>query len=217
MQVRALLLDFRIFAPIEIDYQKAFETFARKSGQMGPGHSDSLKEVSMLIREAKTPFKEKGNELAFKLQGLLEELELAQIVAYSLNPGVKKGLASLKTMKLSVAALTELGPHAGRKFLLDNEIKRYIDELVARNDVDPEIKGFYWAIGICVIAQGILGLFLAGTFTPYGPYGMFGLSGSQSYGFEHVIRQIHGPLGALIFALFTNHIYLRIRPEWHVR
>ncbi len=81
----------------------------------------------------------------------------------------------------------------------------------------PEIKGFYWAVAICVIVQGTLGLFLLGTLIP-NPYAFSsGILGSQSYGFEHLIRQIHGPLGALTFALFTNHIYLRVRPEWHIR
>jgi hypothetical protein len=81
----------------------------------------------------------------------------------------------------------------------------------------PEIKWFYWALAVCVIVQGVLGVFLLGTISPYGPYGLFGLLGSQSYSFEHLIRQLHGPIGALTFALFTNHIYLRIRPEWHVK
>ncbi len=81
----------------------------------------------------------------------------------------------------------------------------------------PEIKVFYWLFGIGVIAQGFLGLYLAGTFSPFGPYGLFGLFGSQSYSWEYLIRHIHGPLGALVFALFTNHIYFRIRPEFRIR
>jgi hypothetical protein len=78
----------------------------------------------------------------------------------------------------------------------------------------PEIKLFYWLIAICVIIQGILGLYLLGTISPIGP---FALVGNNSYGFETFIRHIHGPLGALIFALFTNHIYFRIRPEFRIR
>ena len=77
-----------------------------------------------------------------------------------------------------------------------------------------EIKALYWIIAIAVIVQGTLGLFLLGTFTPIGPFGLIGLN---SYGFETLIRHIHGPLGAVIFALFSNHIYYRIRPEYRIR
>ncbi len=78
----------------------------------------------------------------------------------------------------------------------------------------PEIKLFYWLIAIAVIIQGTLGLFLLGTISPIGP---FALVGNNSYAFETLVRHIHGPLGALIFALFTNHIYFRIRPEFRFR
>jgi hypothetical protein len=78
----------------------------------------------------------------------------------------------------------------------------------------PEIKIFYYLIGISVIAQGVLGLFLLGTISPIGPFPF--IVGNNSYAFETLIRHIHGPLGAFIFALFTNHIYFRIRPEWRI-
>jgi hypothetical protein len=78
----------------------------------------------------------------------------------------------------------------------------------------PEIKVFYYLIAITVIIQGILGLYLLGSISPFGPYSF--LVGNNSYGFETLIRHLHGPLGALIFALFTNHIYFRIRPEWRI-
>jgi hypothetical protein len=81
----------------------------------------------------------------------------------------------------------------------------------------PEIKLFYWLFGIAVIVQGFLGLYLSASISPFGPYSLFGLFGSQSYSWEYLIRHIHGPLGALVFALFTNHIYFRIRPEFHIR
>jgi hypothetical protein len=78
----------------------------------------------------------------------------------------------------------------------------------------PEIKVLYWILAISVITTGILGLFLLGTFTPIGPFGLLGLN---SYNFETLVRHIHGPLGAFIFAIFTNHIYYRIRPEYSIR
>jgi hypothetical protein len=79
----------------------------------------------------------------------------------------------------------------------------------------PEIKVFYWVFGIAVITQGVLGLFLLGTISPSGPWPF--IVGNNSYAFETLIRHIHGPLGALVFALFTNHVYLRVRPEFSIR
>lgn len=78
----------------------------------------------------------------------------------------------------------------------------------------PETKLFYWFFGIAVIAQGILGLFLLGTISPIGP---FSILGENTYAFETLVRHLHGPLGAVVFALFTNLIYLRLRPEFHIR
>ncbi len=78
----------------------------------------------------------------------------------------------------------------------------------------PEIKLFWWLLAVCVIVQGTLGLFLLGTVSPLGPWGLIG---SNSYAFETLARHIHGPLGAVTFALFTNLIYFRLRPEFHIR
>jgi len=78
----------------------------------------------------------------------------------------------------------------------------------------PEIKLFWWFLAIGVLAQGIIGLFLLGTISPLGPWGLLG---SNGYSFESLVRHIHGPLGAVVFALFTNHIYFRLRPEFHIR
>jgi hypothetical protein len=77
-----------------------------------------------------------------------------------------------------------------------------------------EIKLFWWFFATAVIAQGVIGLFLLGTVSPIGPWGLLG---SNSYSFEVLMRHIHGPLGAVVFALFTNHIYFRLRPEFHIR
>lgn len=77
-----------------------------------------------------------------------------------------------------------------------------------------EIKVLYWIIAIAVIIQGTLGLFLAGTFSSLGPYGLLGLN---QYGFESLVRHIHGPLGAGVISLFFAAVYFRIRPEFHIR
>jgi hypothetical protein len=77
----------------------------------------------------------------------------------------------------------------------------------------PEIKFLYWAIAIGVIAQGILGLFLLGTISPYGP---FAIVGNNTYAFESLVRHLHGPMGAVLISMFFGHIYLRIRPEYNI-
>jgi len=78
----------------------------------------------------------------------------------------------------------------------------------------PELKLFWWLLAVAVIIQGALGLFLLGTISPLGPWGLLGLN---SYAFENLARLIHGPMGAVTFALFTNQIYFRLRPEYHIR
>jgi hypothetical protein len=77
-----------------------------------------------------------------------------------------------------------------------------------------ETKLVYWVVAIAVIIQGVLGLYLAGTFSSIGPYGLIGLN---QYGFETLVRHIHGPMGAFVFSLFFASVYLRIRPEFHIR
>ena len=80
----------------------------------------------------------------------------------------------------------------------------------------PADKLFYWLYGIPFIVQGFIGLNLLGTISPIGPF-PFPFVGNNTYGFETLMRHIHGPLGAVTFALFTNLIYFRLRPEFRVR
>ena len=80
----------------------------------------------------------------------------------------------------------------------------------------PEVKLFYWAFAIAVIVQGFVGVFLLGTISPIGPF-PFPFVGNLAYGLETLLRHIHGPLGAVTFALFTNLIYFRLRPEFSIR
>ena len=78
----------------------------------------------------------------------------------------------------------------------------------------PEIKVLYWMFAIGVIYQGILGLFLLGTFSPIGP---FALVAPNGYAFESLARHIHGPTAAVLISIFYAHVYFRIRPEFHIR
>jgi hypothetical protein len=80
----------------------------------------------------------------------------------------------------------------------------------------PEVKLFYWMFAIAVVVQGFVGIFLLGTISPLGPY-PFPFVGNLAYSLETLLRHIHGPLGAVTFALFTNLIYFRLRPEFKLR
>ncbi len=75
----------------------------------------------------------------------------------------------------------------------------------------PEIKLLYWGIAILVVVQGAIGLFLLGSISPVGP---FGIVANNVYGFETLLRHIHGPMGAVIISVFYGHVYLRLRPEY---
>ena len=78
----------------------------------------------------------------------------------------------------------------------------------------PEIKLFYWFFALTLIAQGVIGVLILGTVSPVGPFGWLG---NMPYSLETLLREIHGPLGAVVFVLFTNLIYLRLRPEFRIR
>lgn len=78
----------------------------------------------------------------------------------------------------------------------------------------PWIKVLYWAIFIGVIVQGMLGLFLAATFTPLGPYALIQ---ANAYPFENLVRHLHGPIAAVLISFFWGHVYFRLRPEYHIR
>jgi phosphoglycolate phosphatase-like HAD superfamily hydrolase len=135
MQVKALIFDFRVFAPIEINYQKGWEVLMKESKSVNPLSKDFLGQLGLMLREKKKSEKESEGTLT-KMSELLDEIETTQIADFSLYPGVKNGLESLKTMKLKVAATTELGTKASEKFLKEKEIKPYITELFSRPNLE---------------------------------------------------------------------------------
>ena len=77
-----------------------------------------------------------------------------------------------------------------------------------------EAKVLYWVLAAVVIFQGILGLYLLGSISPIGPFGLIGLN---SYGFEALLRALHGPTAAVLISLFYGMVYLRIRPDYSIR
>ncbi len=137
MRVKALLFDFRIFAPMEINYQRAFDAL-REGGLGNFAPAGSFRQLGLLLHEAKKS-QQNYKELGSKISELLDEIEIAQILNFRLYPGVKKGLESLNTMKLLVATVTELGAIAAERFLLENRINRYIDELITRPKIENAV------------------------------------------------------------------------------
>jgi hypothetical protein len=80
----------------------------------------------------------------------------------------------------------------------------------------PEVKLFYWLFAIAVMVQGFVGVLMLGSISPIGPF-PFPFVGNLAYSLETLLRHIHGPLGAVTFALFTNLIYFRLRPEFSLK
>lgn len=76
------------------------------------------------------------------------------------------------------------------------------------------IKALYWVLAIVVVIQAITGILLLGAFSPWGPFGSVPF---MSLSVEQLVRSLHGPLGAVVFAVFVGHIYLRLRPEYRIR
>ena len=109
MAIRSLLFDFKVFAPFSIDYQKALDHLADTGQFVKPAPADVFAQIK-LVRE-NSPKKE-FDEFAPMMSGLLDEIEITQVGNYSLNMGVKNGLASLSGLDVSVVALTELGTAA---------------------------------------------------------------------------------------------------------
>jgi FMN phosphatase YigB (HAD superfamily) len=133
LTIRSLLFDFKVFAPFAIDYQKALDHLARRYGQIvKPAATDVFAQVELV--EANSTKKE-FDEFAPMMSGLLDEIEIAQVGNYSLNMGVKNGLASLGGLNVTVVALTELGTAATREFLKGKDIDKHIGKLVTREKI----------------------------------------------------------------------------------
>jgi cytochrome b subunit of formate dehydrogenase len=78
----------------------------------------------------------------------------------------------------------------------------------------PEIKALYWVFAVAIVVEGITGILLLGTMSPWGPFGLFPF---LSLSAEQLLRTIHGPLGAVVVAAYVGHVYLRLRPEYRLR
>jgi phosphoglycolate phosphatase-like HAD superfamily hydrolase len=140
MPLRALIFDFRILAPLDINYVKVQEVLTKETappaapaGRM-PNIFDQISSLISDKEKNKIPAK-KYEELLQHISHLLDESEEEQIGRFPLHMGVKNGLASVKPMKLALIATTEIGTKAAEKFVQEKEIKSYFSEIASRNEL----------------------------------------------------------------------------------
>jgi len=144
MRLRALIFDFRVLAPFEINYVKAKQVLSKESA-IAPSTSSRTSanisdQILTLVEEGKKrSSREKYEQLASAISGALEESELEQINHVALNMGVKGGLGALKSMKLEVIASTDIGNRAAEKFLREKEIDSCFSQVAARNELHQMI------------------------------------------------------------------------------
>ena len=133
MNIRALLVDFKVFAPIDINYQRALDQLAKDYGQfIKSAPTDVTTQIELIKEKAK---KKDFDEFAPRISKLLDEIEISQVGDFSLNMGVKYGLAALDELDVSVVALTDIGKVAAEKFLKEKGIDSFIGKLVARDTI----------------------------------------------------------------------------------
>jgi phosphoglycolate phosphatase-like HAD superfamily hydrolase len=133
MAIRALFLDFKVFAPISINYQRALDYLSRYYVETAkPPPTDIFAYIDS-VKEKAT--KKDFDEFALGMSKLLDEIETAQVGNFQLYMGVKNGLAALDSLDASVVALTELGVFAAEKFLKDRNVNDHIGKIVAREKI----------------------------------------------------------------------------------
>ncbi len=122
---------------MDLNYVKA-KQIANTPSPSAPGRSyDIFDQISSLIEEKKNKkiSTKKYDELATEISKAMEESEMEQVSHLSLYAGVKNGLASLKAMKLSVVATTDIGTSPAAKFLREKELGSFFSEVAARDEL----------------------------------------------------------------------------------
>lgn len=130
MARRTLLLDFKTLTPFRINYRQALDELASTYPQIAKSASADIFAQIELVKE-KAPKKE-FDEFTLKFSKILDEVETRQAGKFSLNVGVKSGLAALESLDVTTIALTEMGKAGAEVFLKEKGIDNYVDELVAR-------------------------------------------------------------------------------------
>jgi len=119
-------------APVDINYQPISEYLEKNYGSvLGSGSSrDTFEQISIIKRKVSGQKLEEFSETIIKL---LDELEISQIELFKLYPGLKQGLASLKTMKIRTALLSNIGKAATERFLEMNDLRESFSVLFPRD------------------------------------------------------------------------------------
>ncbi len=127
-QLRALIFDLNALAPVEINYSKISEFIRKNFGATQPNIFEQISTLEATLSE------EKRSEFSEIIYGLLDEVETTQIELFRLHQGVKKGLDSIKTAKLTMALTTSVGGAATESFLLKNELREAFAEVFSRDN-----------------------------------------------------------------------------------
>lgn len=134
MPIRALLFDLKVFAPVEINYQRAFDLMAKEfANNAKSAPQDIFKQICLV--KAKSSAKD-YYEFSKRMSSLLDEIETSQVENVQLNSGVKNGLELLESMNVSVVSLSQIGVKATEKLLAGRGVAPYVDEVIARQSID---------------------------------------------------------------------------------
>jgi phosphoglycolate phosphatase-like HAD superfamily hydrolase len=133
-QVRVLIFDLMALAPIQIKYDQILEIMANEYKSLIDSSSKDVFRQLTLVKE-KLPRNDQQSFME-RFSKLLDEIEVAQIDRFQPYMGVSNGLASMKPMKLSLAATSELGALAVQKFLSKNGIMECFNEIATRAGIE---------------------------------------------------------------------------------
>jgi phosphoglycolate phosphatase-like HAD superfamily hydrolase len=136
MSTRALLIDFRVLAPINVDYARATEMISSQFKETKPAPTDVFARVDKIKEKAS---KREFEEFEPRIEKILDEIESDQIGQFQLNMGVRNGLQALEDLDIEVIGITDLGVKAAEKFLNEKELGHLIDKLVAREKIEEPL------------------------------------------------------------------------------
>jgi phosphoglycolate phosphatase-like HAD superfamily hydrolase len=133
MTTRALLIDFKVFAPIEINYSKARDLISKQFKGIAKVPSGNIFDEIDLVKEKAS--KKQFEDFALEIEKILDEIELNEVGGFPLNMGVKAGLETLDTLDVTVVGITTLGKKASKKFLEEKGLGTVVGKVVSRDKI----------------------------------------------------------------------------------
>jgi phosphoglycolate phosphatase-like HAD superfamily hydrolase len=133
MTTRALLIDFKVLAPVEVNYAKASDLISKQFNGLAKVPSGNIFGEIDFVKEKAS--KKQFEEFALEMEKLLDEIELNQVSNFPLNMGVKAGLEALDTLDVTVVGITTLGQKASKKFREEKGVERLVSNVVSRDRI----------------------------------------------------------------------------------